>query len=79
MFYQDTRTVTSLKTGSERNVGTKAADVVVEEVLTKGNEYFDTELEIAGEMYYAYYVPIKSSDGSIVGMAFTGKPQAEVN
>lgn len=79
LFYQDTRTVTSLKTGSERNVGTKAADTVVEEVLTKGNDYFDTELEIAGEMYYAYYVPIKSSDGSIVGMAFTGKPQAEVN
>ena len=79
LFYQDTRTVTSLKNGSERNVGTKAADNVIEEVLTKGNDYFDTNLEISGEKYYAYYVPIKSSDGSIVGMAFTGKPQAEVN
>ncbi|MBQ2801372.1 MAG: methyl-accepting chemotaxis protein [Lachnospiraceae bacterium] len=79
LFYQDTRTVTSLKNGSERNVGTKAADSVVEEVLTKGNDYFDTKLEISGEKYYAYYVPIKSSDGSVVGMAFAGKPQAEVN
>lgn len=77
-FYQDTRTVTSLKNGSERNVGTKAADIVVEVVLKNGNDYFDTNLEINGEKYYAYYVPVKNSDGSIVGMAFTGKSQADV-
>lgn len=77
-FYQDTRAVTSLKTGSERNVGTKAADEVVDEVLKNGNDFFDTELEIGGEKYYAYYVPVKNSDGSIVGMAFTGKSQSDV-
>lgn len=77
-FYGDTRTVTSLKNGSERNVGTKAADTVVEKVLEKGNDFFDIDLEIAGEKYYAYYVPVKNSDGSIVGMAFTGKPQTQV-
>lgn len=78
LFYQDTRTVTSLKSGSERNVGTKAADIVVEDVLKNGKDYFDKDLEISGEKYYAYYVPVKDSNGSIVGMAFTGKSQADV-
>lgn len=78
-FYQDTRTVTSLKNGSERNVGTKAADIVVEEVIKNGNDFFDTDLEIGGEKYYAYYVPVKNSEGSVVGMAFTGKSQADVS
>lgn len=77
-FYQDTRTVTSLKTGSERNVGTKAADEVIETVLINGNDFFDTELKIGEEKYYAYYVPVKNSDGSIVGMVFTGKSQSDV-
>lgn len=78
LFYQDTRVVTSIKNGSERNVGTKAADTVVQEVLENGNEYFDKKLEIAGELYYAYYVPIKNTDGANVGMVFAGKPQSDV-
>ncbi len=78
-FYQDTRTVTSLKNGSERNVGTKASDEVIEEVLEKGNDFFDTDLQIGEEKYYAYYVPVKNSDGSIAGMAFTGKSQSDVS
>ena len=78
-FYQDTRTVTSLKNGSERNVGTKASDKVIEEVLEKGNDFFDTDLQIGDEKYYAYYVPVKNSDGSIVGMSFTGKSQSDVS
>lgn len=77
-FYQDTRTVTSLKNGSERNVGTKASDKVIEEVLKNGNDFFDTDLQIGEEKYYAYYVPVKNSDGSIAGMAFTGKSQSDV-
>lgn len=79
LFYNDTRAVTSIKHGSERNIGTKAADVVVQEVLKNGNDFFDTDLEISGEKYYAYYVPLKNADGSIVGMAFTGKSQAEMS
>ena len=79
LFYNDTRVVTSIKHGSERNIGTKAADVVVQEVLKNGNDFFDTDLEISDEKYYAYYVPIKNADGSIVGMAFTGKSQAEMS
>lgn len=78
LFYNDTIAVTSIKHGSERNIGTKAADVVVQEVLKNGNDFFDTDLEISGEKYYAYYVPLKNADGSIVGMAFTGKSQAEM-
>lgn len=77
-FYQDIRTVTSLKNGSERNVGTKAADEVVQEVLKNGNDFFDTDLEIGGETYYAYYVPVKNPDDSIIGMVFTGKSQSDV-
>ncbi|SFC88177.1 methyl-accepting chemotaxis protein [Butyrivibrio sp. YAB3001] len=75
VFYGDTRYITSLvdaQTG-KRMEGTKASDVVVEEVLKKGNEYLATNFEIAGQNWYAYYLPIKNSDGSVVGMIFAGQ------
>ena len=78
LFYGDTRIVTSLKNGSERNIGTKAEEAVIAEVIQNGNDYFDDDIEINGEKYYGYYTTLKASDGSVVGMIFTGKPQAEV-
>lgn len=78
LFYGDTRIVTSLKNGSERNIGTKAGEAVIAEVLGNGNDYFDDDIEINGEKYYGYYTTLKASDGSVVGMIFTGKPQIEV-
>lgn len=74
LFYGDTRVATSLKDKStgERLVGTKASDQVIETVLKKGKDYYDLNIEINGEPYYGYYVPMKNTDGEIVGMAFAG-------
>ena len=77
IFYGDTRYITSLvnsETG-ERMEGTKASDIVVEKVLTNGEEYLATNFTIDGSdsKWYAYYLPLTNSDGSIVGMVFAGR------
>ena len=75
VFYGDTRYITSLTdaTTGQRMEGTKASDVVVEEVLNKGSEYLASNFQIAGQDYYAYYLPLRNSDGSVAGMIFAGR------
>ncbi|MBQ6415446.1 MAG: methyl-accepting chemotaxis protein, partial [Butyrivibrio sp.] len=75
LFYGDTRFVTSLTdaTTGQRMEGTKASETVVSEVLNSGNEYLASNFEIAGQDWYAYYLPLKNSDGSVVGMVFAGR------
>ena len=75
LFYGDTRYVTSMvdaDTG-KRMEGTKASDTVIDEVLRSGREYLTTNLQIGGQDWYAYYLPLKNSDGTIVGMVFAGR------
>ncbi len=77
IFYGDTRYITSLtnsKTG-ERMEGTQASSVVVEKVLNGGQDYLATNFTIDGSdsKWYAYYIPLKNTDGSIVGMIFAGR------
>ena len=75
LFYGDTRYVTSMtdsETGA-RMEGTKASDEVVSTVLNGGEEYLATNLDIGGSNWYAYYLPIKNSDGEVVGMMFAGR------
>ena len=43
-----------------------------------GGEYSDPEIEINGNPYYGYYVPLQQ-DGEIIGMVFAGLPSGEVN
>ena len=78
LFYGDTRIVsTVVKAGtSERAVGTKASDKVIAEVLQGGKEYLAKDITIEGAQYYGYYLPLKNSDNSIVGMVFTGRKSA---
>ena len=80
VFYGDTRRATSLidKDTGERIIGTKASDEVIDTVLKKGEIYETTGIVINGEEYYAFYLPVKSSDGSIVGMVFAGQPSTDV-
>lgn len=75
LFYGDTRVVTSLTdaTTGQRMEGTKASDTVVAEVLNSGNEYLAADVEIAGQNWYAYYLPLKNTDGTVVGMVFAGR------
>ena len=79
IFYGDMRVTTSLKNGvGVRLVGTKASEEVVQAVLMDGGEYSDPEIEINGNPYYGYYVPLQQ-DGEIIGMGFAGLPSGEVN
>lgn len=80
IFFGDTRRATSLKdiaTGN-RIIGTQASAQVAETVL-KGQEYSATDLMVNGKNYYAYYIPLKNPDGSIVGMVFAGEPSASID
>ncbi len=80
IFYGDTRMSTSLRdleTG-ERIVGTKASDDVIDEVLKKGNEYLTSDIVVNEKPYFACYLPIKASNGDIVGMVFAGQPRENV-
>ena len=74
IFWDDTRIATTvIKAGTtERAVGTKASDKVIETVLKKGENFLAENIDIQGANYYGYYIPLKNSDGSIVGMIFTG-------
>ena len=81
LFYGDTRIVTTIEKtdGSGRLVGTKASDAVIKTTLQGGQDYLGTNLNIQGQIYYGYYIPLKNSDGKIVGMCFTGRLASDVS
>lgn len=77
--YGKTRKITSLvdSVTKERIVGTEVADEVWDTVKN-GGIYTATDIIINGEDYYACYVPITNSDGSVVGIMFAGEPAKDV-
>jgi methyl-accepting chemotaxis protein len=78
--YEKTRKITSLKDAKtgERIVDTEVADTVWNTVK-KGENYTTTNIQVNGEDYFACYVPLYNSDGSVVGMVFAGEPASDVN
>ncbi|MCM1273259.1 MAG: cache domain-containing protein [Clostridium sp.] len=77
VFYGDTRYMTSIcKEDGSRVLGTKAGDAVIKAVLEKGEEYFSRDVDVLGQKYYGYYVPLYEGD-EIVGMIFAGMPQKD--
>ncbi len=79
LFYGDERKLTTI-TDEEGNrvVGTKADPQAVKWVLENGRKYFTQKIEINGEDYFGYYIPVLNKDKSVVGMAFAGEPRVEV-
>ncbi len=79
LFYGDERRLTTI-TDEEGNrlVGTKADAQTVRWVLENGRKFFSPKVEINGEDYFGYYVPVLNRDKSVVGMAFAGKKRADV-
>ncbi|MGN0376017.1 MAG: methyl-accepting chemotaxis protein [Suilimivivens sp.] len=79
IFYGDTRYMTSVvDEQGNRVIGTKAGDQVVEKVLNSGQEHFATNVDVVGQAYYGYYVPLyEEGTDNIVGMIFAGMPQAD--
>ncbi len=81
IFYGDTRVATTIMDADgNRFVGTKASSQIIEKVLKNGEEVFDSNIEINGEAYCAYYVPIyQTGSDQIIGMAFAGESKTLVN
>lgn len=78
-FEGDTRASTSVvKADGSRPIGTQAAPEVVEAVLKKGQQFTSEKTDVAGAEYCVAYTPIKDASGKITGMAFAGKPTAEM-
>ncbi len=79
LFYQDTRILTTLvNSKEERVVGTGAPEKVIKDVLQSGEAHFYSNISIFNERYYAYYRPLKQSDGTVVGILFVGKPMETI-
>ena len=80
VFWGGVRYATSLTDeAGERIIGTEASPEVVEKVVGQGQDYETYSLEINGQNFFAYYIPIQNSDGTNVGMYFAGKPSADVD
>ena len=45
-------------------------------MLKGGKEYFSTDVNVEGHPYFGYYIPLYDA-GNVVGMIFTGMPQAD--
>lgn len=65
-------------TTGERMVGTKASEDVIQVVLKDGKGYTDKDIQINGEPYFCSYLPMKDSNGNIVGMIFAGEPSSGI-
>ena len=73
-FWDDLRIMTTIEDEyGVSAVGTKAGNEVKKVVLKQGQRYFSKDLTINGDMYIGYYVPLKNTDGEVVGMIFAGK------
>lgn len=81
LFFGDTRRATSLldKSSGERILGTKASNEVIQSVLHDGYTFETDDVVVNGEDYYAFYMPVKNSDGKTAGMIFAGKPATATN
>jgi methyl-accepting chemotaxis protein len=63
-----------------RAIGTTASEEVTQAVLVNGECYESRDVEILGEKYYAYYLPLYNRGSSTpVGMLFVGTSQTGVN
>lgn len=81
-FYGSQRIMTSaLDSNGDRLLGSPAGDVIVENVLNKGQNYFSKHVSLDGVLNYGYFMPVyqNGSDTDIIGMVFVGTNKAEKN
>lgn len=79
-FVGDTRYLSSLKDESGERIEGTQADPDIWKTVSAGNEYKSNGVMIAGNEYYAYYMPVYTEDGSeVIGMAFAGESVDTVN
>ena len=80
IFNGDERIVTSIRQpDGSRAIGTKLNNAAIEETVLKKGAIYKGSAIILGHGYLTIYKPIRSDDGTIVGMLFTGLPAAELD
>lgn len=72
IFAHDTRIATNIIENGNRIVGTKAPEIVIEEVLNKGKVYIGS-VQVLGKDYEGIYIPIKDANEKVIGMFFAGE------
>lgn len=78
LFMGDERFITSIVDEDGKRIEGTKADPKVWETVKAGNDYMTDGVKINGERYYVYYMPIRSDDGEILGMAFSGERESAV-
>lgn len=79
IFLNDTRVTTSvLKEDGSRAIGTKVSPEVADTVLKNG-KMFQGEVSVSNKLYLAKYTPIKSSEGKVIGIWFSGVEKDSVD
>ncbi len=81
VFYGNVRIATTmLKEGSssERAVNTTASEEVTEKVVRNGEEFYKRNMRIEGQVLNVYYMPIRNSNGSIIGMLYSGRQTSDI-
>lgn len=80
VFIGDTRALTSIKDESGARIeGTKASDAVISECLNGGHHYMTDGVIINNKPYFVDYLPLKNSDGDVIGMTFAGESDDTVH
>lgn len=79
-FYGDQRIMTSaFDADGNRILGSPAGEVIIEKVLTGGEEYFSKAVSLDGTLNYGYYMPVyqNGTTENPIGMVFVGTNKAE--
>ncbi len=80
VFYGDMRIFTTIVNPSGSTpVGTRAMEIVAEEVIGGKQTHVYDNIDINGTIYMGCYIPIVSSDGTVSGMYFAGRPLETAN
>ncbi len=80
IFYGSERVVTTMKDSSgKKATGYKVSDAIVSHVISSKQEYYVQTMPAgATQPYYCYYMPLRNSDGSAIGMVFAGREAVSV-
>lgn len=79
LFYYDVRVVTTIKGDDGKEIlYTVANNTVSNDVINKEQDMYYNNIDINGHKFFAVYIPVRNSDGSVVGMLFAGKPTREI-
>lgn len=78
IFQGDTRIATNVMKDGNRAIGTRASQEVLDTVI-KNDENFYGEADVAGKYYQTAYMPLKDSNGEVIGIFYVGASQSIIN